>query len=438
MILGCGSRSEDLNRAPVSSGSANHSDPGVKSSVASRLGLRVLPAQMEHPELPDFDAQPVIRSEVSDKANGVYLPQPANDVVVEGNQITLNPVLSFVDPVSNRVRDLYFVWTDDSLGDRIVSAFYSSREVDALNRSRIKADRPTVSYDEQHHVWYLSILKVIEKQIFDPSAGDLHYLTLDFLLRNGERPQIYIGFRVIGSMPKIEADFVADPNPPSASDAAERVFKKGLRISERKYKNTSMRPLVLWISTLKEGYVQTQLRSTTYTDDLISPPQARYSYFRSEEKARIELEVMRADQSVEKIAPSLQDAGVYKVKLSALEEINVRWKLAPLPESRICKLNQTSRTIIWAEIRAPEPEIWHSRAVLEGLEVAGLKFAGSLVTQELIADPAVREEEIHKFFKAPGSHLMIASPQRLESDGSALGQLYGSGPLASCQGLYAL
>lgn len=451
--------------------------PGIPTRLGSDLKLKILPGRADHPELPDFSAEPVISTEGYAQQAGTYTAVRDEKVLISGNQISFEKVVTLFDD-TGKDRTLFLVWSEYVGDQRIINAYHSHQDEGPMSEKRFTVRQTPAIYDGEQQMFFAPLLEALDRKSadFDPSLR--HTVTLGLTMDRQSRAEVHIQLRVLGTIPKIQAEVVG-PNGLQTENydhVISRVSDDRFIIQSLKIKNPAARPLMIWMRDPTVYQVQIGVDHVYWNARPQEPPTKHLQTFGTESVFSAgEIWVHRLSDksdSLEKVEKTrLNPMRLEGIRIGSLETLQIDWVLTKTSAVANCILPPRSQRVVlnWATPNYETRSSGGGSGGREGREVAlhevlvswtphsvhedetwsfrGIKISAQRQSEVWLTDPFVKAEEVEAVASGEkwAADLARLPAQRLHSLWNEKSQPISiqAGPLParfdaafSCQGVF--
>jgi hypothetical protein len=302
----------------------------------------------------------------ADSERPPHILSSSDDRVTDGDKLEIHRKLFLADPNSpnpENKKEIFFVWSEDSLGSKITVAHYTHQAITKLGEKESRygnLDPRPVWHDPERRLWFIPLAHLFS---LHPDYNqnvvrleDTQFLNLSLVLENGQKVVVYLQFQVSGALSQVQVvDSTPVPDPtPRVGDLIQSLPNQGWVLKRESLTNPASRPYTLWFRTGAVGSlrssssltesVETALRlktvlsKPTYERQFSAPPLGpNYVYYQTTGLLEVSrLEVFHGNG--EKETFSLNEGQWASVTLRPLETLELRWMARPAMTTLTCQL----------------------------------------------------------------------------------------------------
>jgi len=467
LMNGCGSSIQsDVDEASLVHSVESINEPGHSTLIGRKMDISVVSAIQQNAQIPDFD-KVLFSSKQNYSIRDPYVPSPKQPIIIDGNRIIINQTLFAYDNETKKKQPLFLIWNEDSFSEKILQASFSHSKDDPLNQSTPTPVRTQALYNGDSGVWYFSILDALaSEKLEDLSTQDLHWFTLDLLLKDSSHVLMHIGLRLLGVLPKV--DFTSNEKNinPYLSNAENLLLKDQYPLLTEQYANKDLKPIKIWVNhEFNEWKYFTTIQKRSYQGFSDQPPQERLNYYKSQVPIGLKYINIKEYSKNSNQFKEYRLANHAPIKLSGETRIEVQWMFGFKEMPKHCQVRAEAQKVYhWKT----EHERWifdpldhenkptrkreryyenHSQTVSEGDMIIGVELLGQLKRGTIVSEFFYDYEKIylsemsHKYFnpKSKDNYFLTYLLQSTDYEKSAFTRGQRSNPdhaLYGCQGYF--
>lgn len=416
-----------LRKAPVEAESQS-----VRPDEASALRFELMIAQ-EDRALP---------------AQAIQLADVLDEKLDEGAEAILRNTVQLPDPSSKQ--EFFLTWGETYKGRKITDANFVHRTIDSLNRPEGDAKRQSVSFDKKARRWFIPFKALFGGRETQVDAATRQLLSLDLYLDGAERVEINLEFRVNGALPKLGAERL------EAGEALPSLglygnygisWKKAFPLERERFRNPTGRKLAFWIR-VKGGQpvtLRTRVQESHFVGRENAPPEGPF-WTSHDSVARFTLTGFQVVGSSGSTLASGSVSGEWtRVTLEPFASATVSYLVSN--QAARCSLPADRSQVFRWRVRngSCSPRVggcdgmdyeMHSRTVRLEHRFAGARLEGAFEREVVVADPAVRAEDLASEDRMISGLQSVVTPEPSISSRLETGDAAGEAPLFSCQGVF--